>query len=148
MAEKKNKKVEKKETAKERRYFYAVGRRKTAVAKVKLFPSKGAKSLLKINEKGIASYFPLKRLAETVKMPLNVIGKDVHFDVEIKLFGGGNTAQSEAARLGIARALVIFDKTFKKVLKSEGFLTRDSREVERKKPGLKKARRAPQWAKR
>lgn len=129
-------------------YFYAVGRRKTAVARVKLFPSDKSDKGIVINEKRIDEYFPVPRLRETAKAPLLLAGQDMKFDVIVRAVGGGISAQAEAIRLGIARALVKFNEELKKSLKDKGFLTRDSRIVERKKPGLKKARRAPQWAKR
>jgi small subunit ribosomal protein S9 len=87
-------------------------------------------------------------LQATVSAPLVAVGQDGKADVIVKVVGGGITGQAEAVRLGIARALVKFDNTYKKTLRDLGFMTRDSRIVERKKPGLKKARRAPQWAKR
>jgi small subunit ribosomal protein S9 len=127
------------------RYFYAVGRRKSAVAKVKLFSA--AKNELTVNGRDFQEYFPLESQRDLAKSPLQLAGEN-HFEVKIKAFGGGISAQSQAVRLGISRALIVFDESFKKSLKDKGYLTRDSREVERKKPGLKKARRAPQWAKR
>lgn len=155
LTEKKNKTVKKesekkavKKDVKEEHYFYAVGRRKTAVAKIKLFTSKNKQNIIITNGKKAEDYFPIKRLVDIVYMPFALTGEDAHFRVEIKLTGGGTSAQAEASRLGIARALIIFDETLKKLLKDEGFLTRDSRKVERKKAGLKKARKAPQWSKR
>jgi len=133
--------------SKEERYFYAVGRRKTSVAKIKLFPSKEEQSSIEINEKKLEAYFPVERLWEIAKAPLELMG-DSKFRVSVKASGGGLSAQADAVRLGIARALVVLDETLKKTFKDKGYLTRDPREVERKKPGLKKARRAPQWAKR
>ncbi len=147
--EKKTKISKKKKTAtKSSHYFYAVGRRKTAIARVKIFPTDDTQNKIMINKKKIEDYFPLERLANDVKAPLALAGEKVFFKVEVNLSGGGTSAQAGAARLGIARALVIFDETLKKSLKSQKFLTRDSRKVERKKPGLKKARKSPQWAKR
>lgn len=136
------------ETAKNSRYYYAVGRRKTAVAKVKLYKSGANQSTLMVNDKKIDEYFSLARLREMAKNPLALAGEGLNFDVTVKVLGGGISAQAEAVRLGIARALVVFDSELKKSLKDKGFLTRDPRKVERKKAGLKKARRAPQWAKR
>lgn len=137
-----------KESAKsEEKYFYAIGRRKTSVAKIKLFPSKEEKSSIEVNEKKVEDYFPIERLWEIAASPLELMG-DSKFRVVVKVSGSGVSAQADAVRLGIARALVVFDETLKKTFKDKGYLTRDSREVERKKPGLKKARRAPQWAKR
>ncbi len=146
--EKKTKISKKKETAKSDHYFYAVGRRKTAVARVKVFLVDNTQNKIIVNKKKIETYFPLERLVDEVKAPLILAGEKVFFKVEITLSGGGTSAQAGAARLGVARALVIFDETLKKSLKSQKFLTRDSRKVERKKPGLKKARKSPQWAKR
>ncbi|MFA7319102.1 MAG: 30S ribosomal protein S9 [Parcubacteria group bacterium] len=139
--------TKKEEVSKEERYFYAVGRRKTSVAKIKLFPSKEEQSSIEINEKKLEAYFPTEHLWEIAKAPLELMG-DSKFRVSVKASGGGCSAQADAVRLGIARALVVLDETLKKTFKDKGYLTRDPREVERKKPGLKKARRAPQWAKR
>ncbi len=130
-------------------YFYAVGKRKTSVAQVRIYPIKEeGKSKVVVNEKEFDAYFPIIRLQNTVKDPLIGTGQEGKFDISVKVYGGGISSQAEAVRLGTARALVKFDQTFTKALKDLGFLTRDSRAVERKKPGLKKARRSPQWAKR
>lgn len=139
---------EPKKEAKTSKYYYAVGRRKAAVAKIKLYRSNGVQSTLVINERKLEEYFPVVRLCETAKAPLALAGEGTKFEAVVKVFGGGVSAQAEAVRLGIARAMVVFDETLKKSLKDKKFLTRDSREVERKKAGLKKARKAPQWAKR
>lgn len=119
--------------------WYGLGRRKTAIAKVKLVKGTG-KVFINDNENSSPSRVYLA--------PLKVTGKDKEFDAYIKVFGGGISAQLEAIRLGVARALDKFDSELHKTLKVEGFLTRDQRMKERKKPGLKGARRAPQWAKR
>ena len=140
--------AKKEESAKTGKYFYAVGRRKTSVAKVKLFPGKGEQHAISVNGKSPEKYFPVARLVETVKAPLDTVGEVGKFTVEVKVSGGGTSAQADAVLLGISRALVVFDEELKKILKSKDYLTRDPRKVERKKPGLKKARRAPQWAKR
>lgn len=145
---KENKVVEKKEVAKKGAYFYAVGRRKTAIARVKLFPSEIAQNTLTINEKKFEEYFPVSRWRDLAKAPLALAGEGAKFSVEANVYGGGISAQADAVKLGIARALVLFDKELKKALKGEKLLTRDPREVERKKFGLKKARKSPQWAKR
>ncbi len=130
-------------------YFYAVGKRKTSVAQVRIYPAaKDGKSKIIVNEKELDVYFPIARLQNTVKDPLIGAGQEGKFNISAKVYGGGVSSQAEAVRLGMARALVKFDQTFTKALKDLGFLTRDSRAVERKKPGLKKARRSPQWAKR
>lgn len=137
-----------KKTVKAEKYFYAVGRRKTAVARVRLFKRKKTGFSLVVNEKEGEKYFPIKRILEVVEFPLGLAGSENGFEIQAKVSGGGVSAQAQAVRLGIARALVLFDESLKKPLKSEGCLTRDSRKVERKKPGLKKSRKSPQWSKR
>ncbi|MEI7890901.1 MAG: 30S ribosomal protein S9 [bacterium] len=130
-------------------YFYAVGRRKTSVAQVRLYvDEKATDSDVVINEKKLKDYFPTASLQNNMLAPLKAIGMYGKFSMTVKVSGGGVTGQVEAVRLGIARALVVFNPEFKKVLKDLGYMTRDAREVERKKAGLKKARKAPQWAKR
>jgi small subunit ribosomal protein S9 len=150
MAIKKVKKEEEivKEEKKVSQYFYAIGRRKTSIARVKLFLSEEKQNTFLINGKKLNEYFSLERHQDLIKTPLALAGEDLKFEAEIKVYGGGTNSQAEAIRLGIARALVVYDNGLKKSLKDNGFLTRDARKVERKKPGLKKARRAPQWAKR
>jgi small subunit ribosomal protein S9 len=101
-----------------------------------------------VNGRKFAEYFPLERLQSIVLSPLVAVGQDGKMEVFAKVVGGGFSGQADAVRLGVARALIKFDATYKKALRDLGFLTRDARIVERKKPGLKKARRAPQWAKR
>lgn len=130
------------------RYFYAVGKRKTAVAQVKIYPVEKNEKDIVVNGKKINEYFTVSQLQSVVKSPLITIGREGKFDIDIKVSGGGKSGQADAARLGISRALVEFEGDLRKILKSVGFLKRDSRVVERKKPGLKKARRSPQWAKR
>jgi small subunit ribosomal protein S9 len=129
------------------KYFYAVGKRKTAVAQVRIYPTKKPVEML-VNDKKSSDYFSVERFFEVVKMPFVLTGQDEKFNATVKVSGGGINAQAEAIRLGISRALVEFDESLRKTLRDCGFLTRDSRIVERKKAGLKKARRAPQWAKR
>jgi len=130
------------------KYFYAVGKRKTSIAQVRIYPVvKEAKGIV-VNGKEVKKYFTIERHSDVVKAPLVAAGLDEKFDVSVKVVGGGIMGQAEAARLGVARALVVFDETLKKSLKDLGFLTRDARVVERKKPGFRKARRSPQWAKR
>ena len=124
----------------------AVGRRKQASARVRLTP--GGKGEIIVNEKPYDQYFTIFELRKAVIDPLKTAGKDKFFDVSVKVAGGGPRGQAEAVRHGIARALVKWNEEFRKSLKSEGFLRRDPRSKERKKPGLKKARRAPQWSKR
>lgn len=132
------------------RYFEAVGRRKTAVARVRLFMSGAASkdTEFKVNEKSYKQYFPLVKQHKALFSPMELLSVADKLRGTIKVSGGGLSAQSEAVRHGIARALVLIDKNFKKKLRRAGYLTRDSRMVERKKYGLKKARRAPQWKKR
>ena len=139
-------KVEKKTSAK---YFYGVGRRKTSVAQVRLYANdKATDADLIVNDKEMKNYFPTLAQQTTMVAPLKDTGMFGKFSMTVLVRGGGVTGQVEAVQLGIARALVEFDETLKKTLRDNGFLTRDARKVERKKPGLKKARRAPQWAKR
>lgn len=126
-------------------YHPGLGRRKTAVARVKLSVGKGH---FEVNDLNIEKYFPIKRLRDSATAPLSELKISDKFDVKVRVYGGGIKAQAEAIRHGLSRALVIADGEFKKRLHSLGFLTRDSRMVERKKYGLKKARRAPQWKKR
>ncbi len=127
-------------------YYYGTGRRKTAVARVWMHAN--GKGLIFINGKRMEDYFPYFEWQEIVKSPLVETANEAKFDIDIKVYGGGPKAQSEAVRLGIARALLTFDEGLKKALRAKGYLTRDSRAKERKKAGLKRARRAPQWSKR
>ena len=127
------------------KYIFAVGRRKTATAKVRLFDGDGN---IVINGRALKDYIGWMPWQRVVSQPLTVVGAEKNFDIVAKVLGGGLHAQAEAVALGIARALVIKDETFKKVLRTNGLLTRDSLMKERKKPGLKRARRAPQWSKR
>ena len=137
-----------KETINKQRYFYALGRRKTSIAQVRIYPMTGKAAEFKINGKDLAQYLTIKRFQTAALSPLTCLGLEGKFDISVKVFGGGINGQADAIKLGIARALVVRDEGLRKALKDKGFLTRDSRKVERKKPGLKKARRAPQWAKR
>jgi small subunit ribosomal protein S9 len=137
----------KKEETKNPLYFYAVGRRKTAIAQARIYPNEKAEKFL-VNEREMEDYFSIIRFREAVRAPLKAVGQEGKYDVTIKVSGGGVNSQAEAIRLAISRALVKMDENLKKSLKDRGFLTRDPRIVERKKPGLKKARKAPQWAKR
>jgi len=130
-------------------YFYGVGRRKASVAQVRLFAyDKATDSDFVINKKKLKDYFPVANLQNTFLAPLKAVGLYGKVRATVLVRGGGVTGQVEAVRLGISRALVKYDETFKKTLKELGYMTRDAREVERKKPGLKKARKSPQWAKR
>ncbi len=130
------------------KYFYALGRRKTSIAQVRIYPMAGKAVEFKVNGKDLAQYLTIKRFQTAALSPLTCLGLEGKFDISVKVFGGGINGQADAIKLGIARALVVKDESCRKALKDKGFLTRDSRKVERKKPGLKKARRAPQWAKR
>ncbi len=137
---------EKNTTAKRGEYLYAVGKRKTAVAQVRVF-KKGEGKII-VNDKDINEYFPLNEWQEAIKSPLKLIGQESKLNVVAKVFGGGVNSQAEAVRHGVARALIQLNQNFRKPLKKAGYLTRDARKKERKKPGLKSARRAPQWKKR
>lgn len=127
-------------------YYYANGKRKTAVSRVKLFLSGTGE--ITVNEKPINEYFTVPHHYETIKSPLRLVGHLKTFDIKTNVAGGGINAQAEAIRHGIAKALLEYDQNLRLTLKKAGFLTRDSRVKERKKPGLKRARRAPQWNKR
>lgn len=127
------------------RYVEAVGGRKTAVARIRLFNKKGE---ILVNNRPFNAYFPMSKHQSAVLEPLESLHLSDRFMASIQVRGGGFNAQAEAIRHGLARALVKLDPSFKKNLRRSGFLTRDPRMVERKKYGLKKARRAPQWAKR
>ncbi len=131
-----------------KRYTEAVGRRKTAVARVRLFSSREKKDEgISVNEKTLEAYFPLEKQRKLVRAPFQILSLDEP-SVSVKVCGGGTEAQAEAVRLGIARALVSIDLSYRPRLKALGFLKRDPRMVERKKPGLRKARRPQQWRKR
>jgi small subunit ribosomal protein S9 len=136
----------KKEVKKLAKYFEEVGRRKTAVARVRLF-TQGEKMFL-INEKPLKDYFPGHELEQIVLSPLEKMNCLDKFRVMVRVKGGGVHAQAEAVRHGLSKALTLFNSDFRKKMKKAGFLTRDSRMRERKKFGLKRARRAPQWQKR
>ena len=123
----------------------ALGRRKSAVARVYLTEGTGK---ITINKKDITEYFPSPILQFVVKQPLTLLNVAEKYDIKVNVFGGGFTGQSQALRLAIARALVKINPEDKKSLRAEGFMTRDSRSVERKKPGRPKARRRFQFSKR
>ena len=127
------------------KYIYATGRRKTAIANVRLFAGSADNM---VNKKKIEVYFGQASMRDAAVRPLALTGLlgDFHFIASVN--GGGSNAQSEAVRHGIAQALASLNEDMKIVLKKNGFLTRDDRKKERKKPGLRRARRAPQWAKR
>jgi small subunit ribosomal protein S9 len=128
------------------RYYEAVGRRKTAIARVRLY-TRGDKVFL-VNDGPFGKYFVGDAYKNIIEAPLVKMNCTDRFRITARVMGGGVNAQAEALRHGITRALVMFNADFKKRLKKSGYLTRDPRMKERKKPGLKKARRAPQWAKR
>lgn len=130
--------------AEELRYM-ATGRRKTSVARVMLVPGEGK---ITVNKRNLAEYFPLDTLIKKIKYPLSLTNTESSYDVIVKVLGGGVSSQAGAVALGIARALVQADESHRSVLKKEGLLTRDPRMVERKKYGLKKARKRPQFSKR
>lgn len=123
----------------------ALGRRKSAVARI--FVTEGTGKIT-INKKDLQDYFPSSILQYVVKQPLTTLNVAEKYDIKVNLDGGGYTGQSQALRLAIARALVKINADDKKALRAEGFLTRDAREVERKKPGQPKARRRFQFSKR
>ncbi|MFH1671226.1 MAG: 30S ribosomal protein S9 [Candidatus Portnoybacteria bacterium] len=134
-----------------RKYYEAVGRRKRAIARVRLFtcqPFEDEEGKIKVNEKDYTKFFSTFELQQIVANPLRKMKSLNRFEVTIKVEGGGIKGQAEAISHGLSRTLVKFNPDFSKKLKRAGLLTRDSRKVERKKPGLKKARRAPQWRKR
>ena len=127
-------------------YMYGTGRRKSSVARVHLFP--GGTGKITINGRDIDDYFGLDTLKLIVRQPFGATNTMDKFDVEATVTGGGVTGQDGAIRHGIARALLLVDETYRPALKAAGFLTRDPRMKERKKYGLKGARRAPQFSKR
>jgi len=126
-------------------YVYAVGRRKRAIAQVKLWVD--GKGEITVNGMEFKKYLPTFEMQAAVLDPLQAVGMD-KANVEAKVMGGGTRGQAGAIRLGISRALLLINPEYRTSLKKQGMLTRDPREKERKKPGLKKARKAPQWAKR
>lgn len=126
-------------------YYYGTGRRKKSVARVRLVPGEGK---ILINDRTLDDYFGLDTLKVIVKQPLTLTDTLAKFDVICKVIGGGFTGQAGAIRHGISRALLKADEELRPALKKAGFLTRDPRMKERKKYGLKKARRAPQFSKR
>ncbi|MBQ6231638.1 MAG: 30S ribosomal protein S9 [Eubacterium sp.] len=125
--------------------FYGTGRRKSSVARVYLVPGSGN---ITVNKKSLDEYFGLETLKVIVKQPLVATGAEGKYDVLVNVYGGGFTGQAGAIRHGISRALLTVSADYRPVLKSAGYLTRDPRMKERKKYGLKAARRAPQFSKR
>ena len=126
-------------------YIEAIGRRKTSTARVRLYPGTGE---IVVNEQPMEAYFGRILDQMILKQPLILTGTDSSFNVSIQVKGGGDSGQAAAVRHGLARALCITDESLRPALKSAGFLTRDSRAKERKKPGLKRARKAKQYTKR
>lgn len=136
---------EKTAVKKKGKYHYANGKRKTSVARVRLY--EGGKGEITINEKPIEEYF-FGALIGNVKSPLKLVSLAKSFDISVKVIGGGVSSQADAVRHGIAKAIIVYDPNLRSALKKEGLLSRDSRTKERKKFGLHRARRAPQWSKR
>ena len=125
--------------------YYGTGRRKSSVARVRVYPGTGK---ITINDRDINDYFGLETLKLIVRQPLALTGTTEKFDIVVRVAGGGVTGQAGAIRHGLSRALLQFDESLRPTLKKAGFLTRDPRMKERKKYGLKGARRAPQFSKR
>ena len=132
--------------------YIGTGRRKSSIAQVKMVPGKGK---ITVNGRDVREFFPYETNVMDLKQPLVATNNEETFDIEVKVNGGGFTGQTGAIRLGITRALLEYDKaneasenSYRAILKRAGFVTRDSRVKERKKPGLKAARRAPQFSKR
>ena len=135
-----------KKTAKKKIQYWGTGRRKKAIARVRLIP--GGEGAITINKRDIAEYFPQDTMKLIVRQPLVLTATTDKYDVFVNVTGGGLSGQAGAIRHGIARALCEAEPELRSVLKKEGFLTRDPRMKERKKYGLKKARKAPQFSKR
>lgn len=133
-------------TTKMEEYFYGSGKRKTAIARVRLY--KNGKGTIVINAKPFEDFCLLATTKGIILSPLKLTGTLKAFDISVKVQGGGISAQAEAIRHGIAKGLLEYNDTFRTTLKKAGLLTRDARIKERKKPGLKRARRAPQFSKR
>ena len=137
----------------EKKIYTGTGHRKSSIARVRMISGKGK---ITVNGKDVNEYFPFPTLVMDLCQPLDVTNTRDKFDIEAKVNGGGFSGQTGAIRLGITRALLEYDgntdptseTSFRRILKAAGFITRDSRKKERKKPGLKKARRAPQFSKR
>jgi small subunit ribosomal protein S9 len=127
-------------------YYEGIGRRKAATARVRLFP--GGTGNIIINDKDGKEYLPREGDVEILLEPLTVIGQEGNFDISVHVNGGGISGQRDAIRLGVARALLLLDPDFRPQLKASKLLTRDPRVKERKKPGLKRARKAPTYTKR
>lgn len=128
------------------KYYQSIGRRKTAIAQVRLFPVGSGK--VTINNKDIKDYFDSEQMCQVALLPLREVGKLDNVDITVRAVGGGKNGQVDAMKMGIARALVKYDESLKSVIKANGFLTRDARKKERKKFGHRGARRSTQWRKR
>jgi small subunit ribosomal protein S9 len=128
------------------KYIKSIGRRKTSVAQVRMY-EKGQGKII-VNDSPAIDYFKKEENLNIILQPLKLVSKIKDFDFSIIVKGGGTLGQLDAVRHGIARALVKYDPEFKTILKTSGYITRDPRQKERKKPGLKKARKSPQWSKR
>ncbi len=135
-----------KTSAKKKIQYWGTGRRKKAIARVRLIP--GGTGAIVINNKSLDEYFSLDTMKYIVRQPLALTDTLTKYDVFVNVCGGGYTGQAGAIRHGVARALIVAEPELRSAVKKEGFLTRDSRMKERKKYGLKKARRAPQFSKR
>lgn len=135
----------KKSASTRKEYYYGTGRRKTCTARVYLYPGTGK---ITINRKDIDDFFGRSTAKMVVHQPLKVVEMLDKFDIMITVRGGGNSGQAGAIRHGITRALLVFDETLRAPLRAAGFVTRDSREVERKKVGRRKARKSEQYSKR
>ena len=135
-----------KANVKKKLQFWGTGRRKSAIARVRLIP--GGNGTIVINDRALEDYFPQGTLQYIVKQPIVLLNVESKYDIMVNVVGGGYTGQAGAIRLGVARALLEAEENCRPVLKAAGFLTRDPRAKERKKYGLKKARRAPQFSKR
>ena len=127
-------------------YYEGIGRRKAATARVRLFPGGTGKST--VNDKSLEEYMPRIGDMEILLQPFAAVGQELSYDISVHVNGGGITGQRDAIKLGIARALLKIDPDMRSALKSRGLLTRDARVKERKKPGLKRARKAPTFTKR
>ena len=137
------------------KYYESVGRRKEATARIRVLTKKSSdiqsfedKAIIIVNDKQYYDYFKASNLQDIVDAPLKKLKSLNRFKATVKVNGGGLHGQADAIKFGLSRALVLFDPNFAKKLRKAGYLTRDSREKERRKYGLKKARKAPQWAKR
>ena len=135
-----------KANVKKKLQFWGTGRRKKAIARVRLIP--GGNGTIVINDRAFEDYFPQGTLQYIVKQPLVAVDVETKYDIFVNVVGGGYTGHAGAIRLGVARALLEAEENSRPTLKAAGFLTRDPRAKERKKYGLKKARRAPQFSKR